>query len=124
MPTKTVKEYTHKGFPVGISFAMGNEWGDYKNKFYVNNSLPFGVRAHKDLKTLEANIEAGFNKWLATRPKDPEGWAELVSSCVIQTGYEDWHVDEQRLMSVLDRYAELKNKLCRKSLTPKGFGAE
>lgn len=84
--------------------------GDYKNKFYLKDSLPFNISPRKDIEELEGEIRTGIDKWLSIQPKTNEEWVELVESCIITDGYETWHVDEQRLMTVLNRYANLKNK--------------
>jgi hypothetical protein len=110
MPTAKIKEYTYKGFPIQIDFATGNDWGDYKNKFYSVTPLPFCISAKKEIEDLESLIKIGIDNWLSIQPKTNQDWVELVESCLIQDGYESWHVDERRIMNVLERYANLKGK--------------
>jgi hypothetical protein len=105
-----IEEYTYKGFPIQINFASGDGWGDWKNKFYSETPLPFNVEASKDIETLKAQIKMGIDQWCAKQPKTNEEWVDLVTQCVIQDGYEDWHVDEHRIMNVLERYVKFKNR--------------
>ena len=108
MPTTNIKEYSYKGFPIEINFATGNDLGDYNNKFYVKNSLPFHILANKNIEELEADIKNGFDQWLSTQPKTDRDWVELITSCIIQDGYEDWHVDECRVINIMNRYVNFK----------------
>ena len=108
MPSIKIKEYIYRGFPIQIDFAEGKDWGARRDKFHCNTQLPKSPGYFNEIGELEKEVKKIIDEWCAVQPKTNEEWVELVTSCVIQTGYEDWHVDEQRIMNVLERYADFK----------------
>jgi hypothetical protein len=105
-----IEKGTYKGFDYEIRFASGKDWGDWKDKFFVKADFPFSNVATKSIQSLRESIKKEINEWIDYQPKNDDDWVSLVSECVIQTGYEDWHVDEKLAMNVLERYAKFKNR--------------
>ncbi len=107
---RLIEEGKYKGFEYKIKFATGDGWSDWKDKFFVETVFPLSKNASKDIQTLRSSIKSDIDKWLADEPKTEKDWVDLVSECVIQTGYEYWHVDPKMAMNVLQRYAKFKNR--------------
>jgi hypothetical protein len=81
------------------------------NKFYFNGITPFTTFFnYKEIQMLENKLKEEYDKWESKNPKTDDDWVHLITNCVIQTGYEDWHVDKNLLMQVLERYRKLKIK--------------
>jgi len=105
-----IEQGSYKGFDYEIKFASGEGWGDWKDKFFIKADFPFSKLEDKDIKSLRESIKKEINEWIGHQPKNNDEWVSLVSECVIQDGYEDWHVDEKLAMNVLERYAKFKNR--------------
>ena len=103
-----IEKGTYKGFDYEIRFASGKDWGDWKDKFFIKADFPFTKLEDKDIESLRESIKKDINEWIGHQPKNDEDWVSLFSDCVIQDGYEDWHVDEKLAMHVLNRYAKSK----------------
>ena len=106
-----IKDFSYKNINGVIRFASGKDWGSMKNKFYFDGAAPFcaGILDHKEIDVLEKRLKEEYDKWESKNPKTDDDWVDLVSSCVIQDGYEDWHVDKNLLMQVLEKYRKIKN---------------
>jgi hypothetical protein len=105
-----IEQGTYKGFDYEIRFASGGDWGDWKDNFFVKADFPFSNVTNKNIQSLRTSIKEEINEWIGYQPKNNDEWVNLVSECVIQDGYEDWHVDEKLAMNVLERYAKFKNR--------------
>ena len=100
-----IEKFKYKGIEITIKFASGSGWGSLKDKFFAEADFNFGrMISAKNIETVRKDIKNSIDEWCAEFPKNDAGWVELIGSCVIQDGYEDWHVDHVLVMNVLNRY--------------------
>ena len=101
-----IEDFTYKGFTFEIDLAIGTDWGSMLNKFYVEKGHAFEIKEEETLVQLKKNITKEVDKWAATIPKTEEAWIDLLSDCMVWTGYEDCHIDKLKAMKVLEKYKQ------------------
>lgn len=109
----TIEENTYKKIKYTIQFCSGSslDWGTMKDKFVVSGDFNWSkCHEYKNIDDLRREIKKDIDDWYSQQPKTNEDWVGLVSDCVIQDGYEDWHIDEVLIMEVLKKYAKLNVK--------------
>lgn len=74
--------------------------------FHVISFKPYNIDYAKSYEEIIEKIREGYDKYHSIVPDTKKGWIDLFTSCVIQTGYEDWHIDEDLAMRLLKLYKE------------------
>jgi hypothetical protein len=55
-------------------------------------------------------IKAKIDNFVSEQPSTDAGWVDLLSDCMVWTGYEDCHIDGTAAMMVLRRFAKTGGK--------------
>lgn len=103
-----IRDCEYKGFKYKIKFTNDKEtdWGKHINTFYCESNSGFYSNHYKDLEQAEAEIQLNIDKYLSAIPSTDDEWVEMIDECVVQDGYEDWHIDKGKVMHVLKTYAK------------------
>lgn len=106
-----IETFKHGNVEITIKFASGDGWSDMKDKFFAEADFNFGKMIYnKDIDIVRRDVKVKINEWIKSYPINDEGWVKLIESCVIQDGYEDWHIDPILAMTVLKKYHQFKSK--------------
>jgi hypothetical protein len=101
MEIHMIYKYDGKDFYIKI-----NEEEGFPNfgKFHVVNSQPYSFNDTNSFEEMKKEIKTKYDQYHSKIPKDKAGWIDLFSSCIIRDGYEDWYIDEDLAMRVLELY--------------------
>jgi hypothetical protein len=104
--------YKYKGNSFIIKWCDG-DWGEYTGMFHVENDQPYNFGFTKSVEEMKFTIIRKYEQYHSKIPKTKEEWLDMFSSCIIRDGYEDYHVDEDlaiRLLELYKKYGKVGEK--------------
>jgi len=101
-------KYKYKEKVFEIKFCDGNttNWGDHLGMLHVENDQPYNFGYTNSVEEMKERIAKVYDEYHNTIPKNEAGWLAMFQACVIQDGYEDWHIDKELAMRLLKLYKE------------------
>src|SRR6056297_3613275 len=93
----------HKGHEYEVKFCDPvKDWGDKKGMFHIE--LAMGSNEYFNTYA-EAEEEAKklIDDFVESVPQKKEEWLEALNGCMVWTGYESCHLDEDMCLAVLEK---------------------
>lgn len=100
-----IADYNYKGIKFSISFAKGEDWGDWKNKFFTDCKLNLKTRYNSDIDQLASSVKKEIDEWVSSNPKTKKEWASLFKDCF----HPDGSIDTDLTILILDKYENYIN---------------
>jgi len=100
-----IRSDVYRNIPYTLSLADGKDWGEMRNHFYTDSC--FGCQHDLTLDRTIELFQQEVDDFLSRIPSTEEEWLDMFSDCVIQDGYEDWHIDPILAMHLLKLYAKV-----------------
>ena len=104
MSESVIKTGEYMGHVYGIRVATGAGWGDHLGMFFVNSA--FTTDYYATAAEAERAITAEIDAWNLGVPESDGEWVNEVEACLVWDGYEECHIDEAKIMSVLKMYKD------------------
>jgi len=95
-----IKTLEYKTYKFDICFASQGGWGDWKDKFYVENGI-FKPEPQYKIQDLEKLIKEQVDEFLSKVPQNDEEWVDKFEEAMIWTDYEVCHLDPKMVIDIL-----------------------
>lgn len=96
--------YKYKGKEFDIRCCCDGDWDEHVGFFRVEQDQPYNFGYTKTYEEMKNRIKIIYDEYMEKIPKDESGWLCLFEECVIQDCYEDWHIDKQLAIRLLELY--------------------
>jgi hypothetical protein len=95
----------YKGHEYEIEFCNPKEdWREYKGMFYITCAIR-DVGFYATYAEAEAKAKDNISEFVTAVPQTKREWLDALTACMVQTGYEDYHLDETMVWELLQKAA-------------------
>lgn len=95
----------YKGYSYTIKWCEPKDglegWGEKTGLFYVDSDFKCN-EFYPTYGNAKKAIEGIINEFVRAIPQNTKQWILAIEDCVIQDGYEDWHISEEKALHILD----------------------
>jgi hypothetical protein len=97
----------YKGHEYEIDFCNPKEYtSEGKGLFRIDMAMTTGGAYYKTYAEAEEKAKSIIDKFVIEIPQTREEWLSAMTECMVWTGYEDCHLDEDMVWSLLQKAAK------------------
>ena len=94
----------HNRHEYQIIFCDPKEYrSEGKGCFWIEMTLPTSGTYHKTYDAAEEEAKHIIDEFVVNIPQTKQEWIDSLSKCMVWTGYEDCHLDEDMVWSLLQK---------------------
>ena len=97
----------YKGYEYEIKFCDPKEYKlEARGCFWIEMAMPTSGIYHKTYDAAEEESKRIIDKFILDVPQTKQEWLDSMTKCMVWTGYEDCHLDEDMVWSLLQKAAK------------------